>query len=229
MIERILRSEYVDEVILAISEREGNEILKWGAEYECRYGNPLCAYCGDHDDIMSRTLHAAQSSKTEIIVMLSHDCTLVCPEIIDNLLVRMMGYKADYSSNVITRTFPDGMDVQVFTTEVYKRIDNVIPPLHKTRMWTGWNIFHWREELFPKPKIINLEAYTGHYHPDWHLCLDTPEDKKVIEKIIKYFKSKGEENTFGISNIMSYLKRNPRILKINSKSIPTKLLRKDEA
>ena len=222
IIERVLQSKYVDKIILAISAKDKEKLTSWYNSKEYLQNNiPVYIFYGSHNDLMLRTTQAAVFYKLDIIAMISHCCTLVCPKMIDTFIQRMGVYEAEYSGNAITRTFPDGFDLQVFTKDLYERVNDLIPEGHRTRMWTHWNIWHWREEINPKPRIINREAPVSMYHPDWHLCFDTKEDKIVLENIFKAFNN----FTFDHIDLMQFLYRHPEILNHNKNVKPTKLLK----
>lgn len=211
MIERILFSQYVDKIIFAVSAEEGDEILKWASTHNL--SEKVIFVKGIHNDLMSRCQKVIEDLDIDICVFASHDCTFIDSNIIDNCLERLIIYDADYSSNCVARTFADGFDIQVCTKEIFKILEYHIPKNHPTRMWTAWNVFHWRESIFPKPKIINLETTPLFYAPELRVVLDFPEDKKVIEDVINIFP---KQYSFSYENITLFLKEHPEITKINS-------------
>jgi spore coat polysaccharide biosynthesis protein SpsF len=216
IIERVSTSKYIDNIILAVSESDGNEIEEWARD---KIDDKLKMFVGSHDNIFWRTLSAAKYYELDIICDISHDCTLVDFNIIDKLIDRLFEYSVDYSSNVITRTFCNGFDVQVYTREIYERVFN--ETVQWKHFYTGWNIFYTREKLKIKPKIINMEAESEYYYPQWHLCLDNEEDKIVIEEIFKAFP---ENYVMNYKEIVNFLKSNLDLLKINEHVKDTELL-----
>ncbi len=225
IIERASQSKYIDRIILAVSDKEYIPILKW---FHCENKNKNVFYfSGSHHNIIQRCLDAANFHNIDIIVDVSHDCTFFDPYLADLLIERLFEYNADYSANCITRSFPDGFDIQVYTIQIYQEIYNTNKYIN---YYSGWNIWHCREEIFPKPKIINLEAEKEYYYPHWHLCLDTEEDKTVIEKIIiegfknDSFRFPYKHNQLNYWRIINFLEKHPEILEINKSVIPTKLL-----
>jgi spore coat polysaccharide biosynthesis protein SpsF (cytidylyltransferase family) len=221
IIERALKSKYIDNVILAITAKkeENEKILEWYTEYRTRNKKPMPVYfyIGEHNNIIKRCLGAADKYMVDIIIDTSHDCTFFDPELADKLIERLFEYAADYSANCITRTYPDGFDIQVYTKKIYQKIYD---SNEYYEFYSGWNIFYAREKIYPKPKIINMEAAPDCYYPHWHLCLDTKEDKILIEHIMEYF-----NNDLDISyrEIIFYLENNQELLEINKSVIPTEL------
>ena len=226
IIERALQSQYIDQIILAIinENNESEKILEWynNSKYNIEGFRKIDYFIGEYNNIIKRCLNAAEYFNIDIIVDVSQDCTFFDPCLVNRLIERLFIYDADYSTNCITRTFPNGFDIQVYTKEIYKRIYESNEYFWR---YSGWNIFYAREKIYPKPKIINLEADILNYFPHWHLCLDTNEDKILIEKIFKHFENY-ENNLYPhYYEIIYYLKKNKKLLKINENIIDTELLK----
>jgi len=139
IIDRALSHNFVDVVVLAISEDDGKEILNfWRDNYHDN--KRVLIYSGEHNNLIGRTLEAAQFWSIDTIIDISHCCTFFDPFAAKYLITVMKEYNADYVSNCITRSFPDGFDIQVYTREIYEKINSIIPVNDPTRQWTGWNI-----------------------------------------------------------------------------------------
>jgi spore coat polysaccharide biosynthesis protein SpsF len=233
IIERALQSYYIDNIILAVTDKkdENEPIKDWYKQNKFKYSK-LNIFFGEHDNIIKRCLNAAIKNNIDIIVDISHDCTFFDPRQADLLIERLFAYNADYSANCITRSFPDGFDIQVYTTKIYQKIYDETQKtfeLAETNYWTGWNIRQQRENIWPKPRFINFESRPEWYYPEWHLCLDNENDKKLIEKICYHFENElhREISDYGCFEIINYLKENPDLLKINEKSIPNRIDRQE--
>ena len=86
--------------------------------------NKMDVYCyrGSEDDVLDRYYNAARELSADIIVRITSDCPLVDPHII-NLSVQKLvegGYDFVGSTEPLPTTFPDGMDVSVFTYSALK-------------------------------------------------------------------------------------------------------------
>lgn len=218
IIKRSLKSKYIDNIILAVSNEPENQIIhQWWKNSP--YKECVIIDFGNHNNIMKRCITFARKYNIDIIIDTSSDCTFFDPDIADILIERLFEYNADYSSNCIVRSFPDGFDIQVYTKEIYEKIyeNGLYNP-----EWTGWNIWHYREEIFPKPKIVNYTVNPDYYFPEWRLCLDTEKDKILIEKILQDNKLYCD-----YKQIINYLKKNLYLLDINKDIKSTKLLSED--
>lgn len=103
----------VQDVWVAIPEGPANvAIADWCQQHD------VPAVSGPEKDVLSRYVTAAYASKADIIVRLTADCPFLDPDIIDHLVATKRLTNADYVSNVYPdRTWPDGLDVEVFSTE----------------------------------------------------------------------------------------------------------------
>ncbi len=216
MIERASKSEYIDKIILAITDKkeECKPIMDWYCQNAEKYPQ-VCVYLGTHNNIGLRTLKTAKAYYFDIIVDTSHDCVCIDSILIDELIEKLFEYDVDYASNIIVRSYPDGLDIQVYKTEIYEKVIN---SEFANPYYTGWNIFYYREKIFPKIRFYNLMAESFHYYPDWHVCLDTEKDLELLEII---FKKLGDN--FNYRLLIDYLKHHPELLKINKSVIPTEL------
>ena len=65
-----------------------------------------------------QSLNAHKKFKSDIIVELTGDCPLIDPIIIDKIILKYLNNQYDYVSNSHIRSYPDGFDVQVFSTKL---------------------------------------------------------------------------------------------------------------
>jgi glutamate-1-semialdehyde 2,1-aminomutase len=111
VIERVSRSKYADKIVVATSDNAQDDAL---AEY-CSNLNVRCVR-GSEDNVQNRFLKVAEETGAETIVRITADCPLVDPEIMDEAIQLYLHTGCDYVSNVTPATFPDGLDVEVFST-----------------------------------------------------------------------------------------------------------------
>jgi spore coat polysaccharide biosynthesis protein SpsF (cytidylyltransferase family) len=210
--ERLMVSRVVDEVGFAIADDPHNlPIIQLATSLKkCRF------MVGHPTDVTARTLRAAEIFEADIIVDVSHDCPLVCPSITRRAVIELKSAKADYCSNVIARSWPDGFDVQAYTIDIYRQVEKLVPKDSVYRIHTGWNIINSYNEFPVKPTMVNISAPHGHYFPEWALCLDYPEDLQIIENIFHHFKFAADGKALPTAgHIIDYLKDNRELMEIN--------------
>lgn len=110
LFERLRKSRTLDDIILATGEEVSNQ--------------PILSYCqtlgiktfsGSEDDVLSRFIGAAEGAPHDLIVRITGDCPLIDPDVVDRCVDLMGELNVQYVSNCLPPTFPDGLDVEVFT------------------------------------------------------------------------------------------------------------------
>lgn len=92
--------------------------------------DPVAALCrrlgvevfrGDEHDVLGRYRDAAEKAGADPVVRLTADCPLIDPALIDRVLSMFLDGGYDYVSNAVKRTYPDGLDVEVFSRAALER------------------------------------------------------------------------------------------------------------
>jgi spore coat polysaccharide biosynthesis protein SpsF len=132
MIERITKSKLLNEIIIATTQnKEDFEIIK-----QCKFLG-LKYFAGEENDVLDRFFKASQKFNVKNIVRLTADCPMHDHEVIDSIIQIYKNNNYDYVSNVIKRTFPDGLDVEVFNFEsLYKAQLNAENKIHREHVTT---------------------------------------------------------------------------------------------
>ncbi|RYD06306.1 hypothetical protein N752_05280 [Desulforamulus aquiferis] len=77
-------------------------------------------YRGSEDDVLARYYEAATLYGADAIVRVTSDCPLIDPTVIDEVIDYYISNECDYVSNTMDRTYPRGMDTEVFSYKVLK-------------------------------------------------------------------------------------------------------------
>jgi spore coat polysaccharide biosynthesis protein SpsF len=196
VIQRLKFSDKINDVILATTTDKKDDVLEtYAIEREVRY------FRGNEEDVLSRYYNAAKKYGGEIIVRITSDCPLIDPEIVDNVINKHIDNKADYTSNVIKRTYPRGLDTEVFNFDVLSEAYKNANEKYQQEHVTSYMIEH--PEKF---KLQNIEAKG---------TVDTEEDFELIKKIILHFNNLN----FKTEDIIGFLDRNPELIEINKNTI----------
>ena len=114
---RVKQVRNVDKIIVATSTKPIDDQV---AEVALNVG--VGCFRGDEDDVLGRYYHAAsEHPEHSIIVRLTGDCPLADPAIIDDTISYFKDGGFDFAGNVDPPTFPDGLDVEVFSFEALAR------------------------------------------------------------------------------------------------------------
>lgn len=120
-VERARAAQRVDEVIVATTVEASDDAL----EAFCR-SSQLGVFRGSVDDIVARLVGAARARSADVIVRIWADCPMVDPGVIDEAVAAVVDGGADYATNSILagRTYPVGLDIEVYRTTLLERIDS---------------------------------------------------------------------------------------------------------
>jgi glutamate-1-semialdehyde 2,1-aminomutase len=116
LLARLARATELDEIVVATSEDARNQPLVAHVEnlgYRC--------FRGSEEDVLARFVAAAQEAAADIIVRITGDCPLVDPALVDAAICGFREAGVDYFSNVAPPSYPDGLDIEVFTRIALER------------------------------------------------------------------------------------------------------------
>ena len=190
-------------VVLATTTNADDDVLAAFAE---RVG--IDCFRGSEDDVMARVIGAAESVGADVVVEITGDCPIIDPQIIEQTIRMFCSNGADYVSNAHIRSYPDGMDTQVFRLETLKRsaslTDEALDHEHVT--------LHIRNhpKLFP---ALHLVSPPDTHWPELGLTLDTPEDYALLKQMIEHFEP--IDPLFSCRDAVSLLKERPDWVAIN--------------
>jgi len=203
LVERIRRAELVDEVVVATTVNPQDDLVESWAK---KAG--ISIYRGSEEDVLLRVLEAAKAFNGEIIIELTGDCPLLDPQIIDEVIRFYLHSDVDYASNIVERTYPRGLDVQIFSTAVLNEVNRLTqdPADHE----------HVSLYIYEHPERFKLGRLTANKSlcfPEYRLCVDTPEDFFVVESVYKELYLKNP--AFNTRDVLHYLRQNPEIAQHN--------------
>ena len=73
---------------------------------------------GPEQDVLARFALAMETYRPDVVVRLTADCPFTDPELVRAAVEQQQATGADYVSNTVVRTFPDGLDVEVVRAPV---------------------------------------------------------------------------------------------------------------
>ena len=174
MLRRLRRSSRLDRVVLATSDDSINDPL-------ATYANSLGVHVfrGDEHDVLDRFYHAALAVDASVIVRLTGDCPLVDPAVVDELIKLYFDSGVDYASNVSPRSFPIGLDAEVFSMAALTRAQETATSQDQREHVT---VLLRESGQF---STANLCWPDNHSTERW--TVDEPEDLVVIENVFQHF------------------------------------------
>ena len=204
LVVRLKRVKQIDKIVVATTIKEqDNQIV----DLCIKINTPF--YRGSEDDVLSRYYEAALKDRADLVVRVTSDCPLIDPYIIGSIVSFYINNqdKVDYVSNCLNRTYPRGMDVEVFSfsilKEAYEEATKGIEREHVTPFITS------RPSRY---RLHNIEHSTNLSH--YRLTVDTPEDMELIRRIFETLHYK--KSAFSLKDILLVMEDNPEWIDINS-------------
>lgn len=201
VIERTKRARMLDDIIVATTDRPADIAIVEACE---QVG--VAVFRGDSEDVLDRYYQTAQTHKADIIVRITSDCPLIEPNIIDQIIATFLQNKADYASNTITRSFPRGLDTEVFSTGALERA------------WREAEQQYYREHVTPyfyqNPSQFNLKDFTNtEDFSNLRWTVDRQKDLIVVRRIYSRLPA---DRFLSWREIVKLVYREPELLTINS-------------
>lgn len=204
LIRRLKKIKKIKKIILATTLKQEDNVLEKIAKK-----NKIKIYRGHDINVVKRVIDAANKYKIKNILEITADCPLIDIEIVENCIDIFFKNNVDYLNNCNFRSYPDGMDVQIFKIDCLKE---TLKRTKKLEELEHVGIYQMRNQN--KFKVINLIAPKKYYFPEISLTLDDKKDFLLIKKI---FKSLNQKNKiFTLEEILALVIKKKWYL-INSK------------
>ena len=243
LILRLKRSKTLDKIILATTDRAEDHAIEKLAE-----SLGIEVFRGSENDVLDRYYQCARINnypresdipnprksdvknpreseenpqKSDIVIVrITGDCPLMDPAVVDDVVnfYRENKEKFDYASNIRPPTYPDGMDVEVFSFSTLEKAWKEAKLTSEREHVTAYignhpeifnignleysNVIRENSKINPRKSLENIR-----------LTVDNQEDLLLIQKIFSELYPK--DINFGLNDILDYIEKNPELLKIN--------------
>ncbi len=203
-LERLQRCRHIDQLIVASTIIPADDPLATFCE---ALAIPL--YRGSEQDVLARYHDAAIHTAADVIIRLTGDCPLIDPAVVDAVIETYQNTQpeADYVSNTLERTFPRGLDVEVFSSAVLEKAHKHATEPHEREHVTPY--------IYRHPAQFRLRQYRQtqcYSHLRW--TVDTPEDFELVEKVITALYPSNPD--FSQADVLELLDKNPTWASINA-------------
>lgn len=177
IVDRVKLSKYIKDNIVVAT---GINTLDDPIENYCIQEN-IEYYRGDDNDVLTRYASIIPSDAKGII-RITADCPFIDPSVIDQVIDKYIQTGADYCSNIHPPTFPDGMDVEVFSVNtLYHAHQHSFLESEREHVtpfiWKNCGIF----------LCENLESDIN--YSDYRVTLDDNRDLEIMSKIAAKIKT----------------------------------------
>lgn len=137
------------------------------------------------------------------------DCPLIDPQVIDQVIQYYIEHhdKYDYVSNCLQRTYPRGMDTEVFSFSALN--EAFLEATEKPDREHVTPFIHRQSDRYKFGSVLYTEDCSQHR---W--TVDTPEDFDLIQKMLEAIYPQNPE--FSLEDCLHLLDRHPEWSKINA-------------
>ena len=201
LIKQIQKSKIISDIILAISEKPGNEIFVNFAKE-----NNLKFIEGDDLDVLKRLIDGARYVNATTIFRTTADCPFINWEQIDPILKNHFKKTLDFS---ILKNIPIGSGFEVINLNALEKSHRKGQRKHRSELASLY-IYEHKQKF----KIQELEPRKELQRPDLRLTVDNPEDL-LVARIIQDEIGKND-SPIELKKIIKFLDKNPEVKKINS-------------
>jgi len=219
MLERVSRATSLDELWLATSDEAKDDVL---AETVSKAGYRV--FRGAELDVLDRFHRLALSRSADTVVRLTGDCPLHDPAVIDQVVsvFHSAGPGIAYVGNTLPPTFPDGLDVEVFSYRALEQLaTGSTSAAEREHVTLGIHRNHLPSDQ--RPLTLNVVAPADFGHLRW--TLDNQEDYQFISAVFQELYPAHPD--FGWQDVIALLTRHPDLMAINARHVRNEKLARD--
>lgn len=201
VIQCLQQIDVIDEIVLAISEGDENEIYKSIAQ---EYG--LQFIVGDERDVLSRLIKAGQISSATEIFRVTTESPFLHGEQINNCWELL---KEDELDAVFLEPIIDGCGFEIISLNALQVSHTHGDQRHRSELCT----LYIRENA-EKFRTKRIEPAKELQRFDLRLTVDNPEDLVVCRHVYKAFKE--QSPNISVGEIVRFLDRNPDLISLTA-------------
>lgn len=203
LLRRLSRSTEIDQIVVATSTEKNNAPLVdhvRGLGFDCEQGSEA--------DVLGRFLQAARASHADVVIRITGDCPLVDPALVDQCVRQFRERQVDYFTNTLPPTYPDGLDIEVFSRAALEQADRESDSAYDHEHVTPYIRNSGRFQLG------GLENDADYSALRW--TVDEQADLDVITSVFEHFKP---DIYFGWQQVLKLQLENPALFASNQKLI----------
>lgn len=200
---RLARSSQINQIVLATSTDERNTPL---VEHVQKLGYDCVR--GSESDVLERYLLAARQVQADVVVRITGDCPLIDPVLVDRAIKQFKSAGVEYLSNTVPATYPDGLDIEVFTMQALERAAQESQELFDHEHVTPYLR---RPGLFKTDVMRNDNDLSG-----LRWTVDEPADFEVVSQVFAHF---APDTHFSWEKVLELQRAQPEIFAANHKII----------
>ena len=166
---------------------------------------------GSESDVLDRYYQAAATRSAKAVVRITADCPLLDPSVMDRVIDEFRAGEWDYVSNTLRYTYPDGLDIEVFSFDALKLA------------WKDAELASEREHVTPwirnnvRFRMRNVECETDLSPRKLRWTVDDPADIEFVRRIHGHLGNGGR--TWGWKDILGAIDAVPELAALNQDTV----------
>ena len=199
LIYRLKLSKNIEEIIIATTlNASDNPIVNLGKKLNIK------VIRGSENDVLDRFAIAAKNTKSNILIRITGDCPLIDPFLINEAIDNFKANSYDYLSNGLEETYPDGLDIEIFTKEALFKANKYCNNKEEREHVTPW---------IKKNKLFNIGSIKNNKNQgQFRWTVDEKEDLEVVRNIVNFFDGK---HNFKWTEVIDLYTKKPNLFKAN--------------
>ncbi len=177
LIKRLRRSKKISRLVVACTKNSKDKKI-----IDILNKNKINYFRGLEKDVLNRYYQTAKKFNADIIIRITSDCPLMDPTLVDKFVLLFQKKNVDYLSNTSPRSFPDGLDIEIFN----------IKTLITTHLnaYTKYDREHVTNYMIKSKKFKKFNYKLNKNYSKLRITLDYKKDLIDIRNIIKGLKYK---------------------------------------
>jgi spore coat polysaccharide biosynthesis protein SpsF len=167
-------------------------------------------YRGSEHDVLARYYEAGKTHDADVIVRVTSDCPLFDPILLTRMIKAYSNeleasQKLDYLSNALERTYPRGLDAEIFSSKALSIAHQRADLPHQREHVTPY--------IYQNPQQFRIQNFSEGWALQEHRwTLDTKEDWELISEIYRAFQP---GRIFTTEEVVEFLQARPDLVAIN--------------
>ncbi|MCK6562678.1 glycosyltransferase family protein [candidate division KSB1 bacterium] len=157
---------------------------------------------GSENDVLQRYYEAMRRFHVDPVIRVTADCPLIDAHVLDAMLPAYFARQADYLSNTLTRTFPRGYDLEIFSFAALQTAQQQAQQAYEREHVTPF--------IYQHPQLFKLAGYENDFDASaLRVTVDTPEDLLVVDRIYQHFVQTGRGHHFTLPELVKLWSSQP--------------------
>lgn len=199
LLHRLSKTKLINKVILATTDSVKDDVL---SDFVHNLGYDV--YRGNEQDVLDRYYQAAKKYKADNIIRITGDCPLIDGQLVSDVVKKFLDEKVQYANNISPPTYPNGLDVEIFSFNALERAfyeakktherEHVTPYMRDSGFFSAVTLSHTQNE--------SIHRWT----------VDEIEDFQVVKNVLEHFSPNID---FGWQDVLKLSQDKPDLFKAN--------------